>query len=158
MNQVTRASLSQELIRRTPVILPPLTEQQEILVYLDTKTQQIDKLMFIAKTSFYIPCKFVLQRNIECSTPRWSGWMLVWSNPMIVDNRTMLVWSGSMLVWNSSMLVWSGSVLVWSSSNLVWMAGNPSRPRLGARGRVLWIYVYVCVRKHMTNAAGFLQS
>lgn len=44
MNLVTRASLSQELLKSMPVLLPPPEEQQAIADYLDKKTVQIDEL------------------------------------------------------------------------------------------------------------------
>ncbi|MFM6135741.1 MAG: restriction endonuclease subunit S, partial [Sphaerospermopsis kisseleviana] len=43
MNLVTRASLSQELLKKLPVLLPPLQEQQKIAEYLDQKTAQIEE-------------------------------------------------------------------------------------------------------------------
>jgi type I restriction enzyme S subunit len=49
MNLVTRASLSQELLKRLPVILPPFSVQREIASYLDKKTNNIDTK--IAKTN-----------------------------------------------------------------------------------------------------------
>ncbi len=45
MNLVTRASLSQELLKKLPVLLPPLEEQKEIAKYLDGKCSEIDKLI-----------------------------------------------------------------------------------------------------------------
>lgn len=45
MNLVTRASLSQELLKKLPVLLPPLEEQREIAEYLDEKCSEIDKLI-----------------------------------------------------------------------------------------------------------------
>lgn len=45
MNLVTRASLSQELLKKLPVLLPPIEEQQEIADYLDKKCSSIDKLI-----------------------------------------------------------------------------------------------------------------
>ncbi len=48
MNLVTRASLSQELLKRLPVILPPFPEQCEIASYLNQATSSIDAK--IAKT------------------------------------------------------------------------------------------------------------
>lgn len=42
MNLVTRASLSQELLKRFPVLLPPVSEQMEISKYLDQKCSEID--------------------------------------------------------------------------------------------------------------------
>ena len=45
MNLVTRASLSQELLKRLPVLLPPIEEQREIEKYLDEKCSEIDKLI-----------------------------------------------------------------------------------------------------------------
>lgn len=48
MNLVTRASLSQELLKRLPILLPSIDEQKEIAFYLDKKTNEIDKI--ISKT------------------------------------------------------------------------------------------------------------
>jgi len=45
MNLVTRASLSQELLKKLPVLLPPLEEQEEIADYLDKKCGEIDSLI-----------------------------------------------------------------------------------------------------------------
>lgn len=45
MNLVTRASLSQELLKKLPVLLPPLEEQKEIAAYLDEKCSKLDKLI-----------------------------------------------------------------------------------------------------------------
>lgn len=45
MNLVTRASLSQELLKKLPVLLPPLEEQRKIAEYLDKKCSEIDKLI-----------------------------------------------------------------------------------------------------------------
>lgn len=45
MNLVTRASLSQELLKKLPVLLPPIEEQKEIAEYLDEKCSEIDKLI-----------------------------------------------------------------------------------------------------------------
>ncbi|WP_252235681.1 restriction endonuclease subunit S [Clostridium sp. ZS1] len=42
MNLVTRASLSQELLKRLPILLPPLEEQQQIATFLDKKCKAID--------------------------------------------------------------------------------------------------------------------
>ncbi len=47
MNLVTRASLSQELLKSLPVLLPPLSEQQSIATNLDTKCSEIDSLIAI---------------------------------------------------------------------------------------------------------------
>lgn len=49
MNLVTRASLSQELLKRLPVILPGMEEQKEISNYLDTETAHIDAKIAKAK-------------------------------------------------------------------------------------------------------------
>lgn len=43
MNLVIRASLSQELLKGLPVLLPPLSEQEEIATYLEEQTTKIDK-------------------------------------------------------------------------------------------------------------------
>lgn len=45
MNIVTRASLSQELLKQLPVIIPPIDEQERIANYLDNKTFEIDSLI-----------------------------------------------------------------------------------------------------------------
>ncbi|WP_147589682.1 restriction endonuclease subunit S [Clostridium paraputrificum] len=45
MNLVTRASLSQELLKRLPVIIPPKEEQKEIAGYLDNKCIEIDNII-----------------------------------------------------------------------------------------------------------------
>lgn len=45
MNLVTRASLSQELLKKLPVLLPPLEEQRKIAEYLNEKCSEIDKLV-----------------------------------------------------------------------------------------------------------------
>lgn len=42
MNLVTRASLSQELLKKLPVVLPPINEQEEISSYLDSVCSNID--------------------------------------------------------------------------------------------------------------------
>lgn len=47
MNLVTRASLSQDLLKNLPVVLPSFEEQQQIASYLDAKTSQIDSLICI---------------------------------------------------------------------------------------------------------------
>lgn len=45
MNLVTRASLSQELLKKLPVLLPPIEEQKEIAEYLDEECSEIDNLI-----------------------------------------------------------------------------------------------------------------
>ena len=45
MNLVTRASLSQELLKKLPVLLPSLDEQKAIAGYLDRETSRIDQLI-----------------------------------------------------------------------------------------------------------------
>lgn len=52
MNLVTRASLSQELLKKLPVLLPPMEEQEAIADYLDAKCGEIDAL--IAKKEAFI--------------------------------------------------------------------------------------------------------
>lgn len=42
MNIVTRSSLSQELLNRLPVLLPPIDEQKEISLFLNEQTEKID--------------------------------------------------------------------------------------------------------------------
>lgn len=43
MNLVTRASLSQELLKKLPVLLPPLEEQRQIAAHIETQSTKIDK-------------------------------------------------------------------------------------------------------------------
>ncbi|MDF9801300.1 type I restriction enzyme S subunit [Catalinimonas alkaloidigena] len=45
MNLVTRVSLSQDLLKNLPVIIPPLPEQRAIARFLDEKTEKIDALI-----------------------------------------------------------------------------------------------------------------
>lgn len=52
MNLVTRVSLGQDLLKKLPVVLPPLDEQKQIADFLDWKTGQIDAL--IAKQQLLI--------------------------------------------------------------------------------------------------------
>jgi type I restriction enzyme S subunit len=42
MNLVTRASLSQELLKKLPVLLPPLEEQQQIVDYIEKEMERIN--------------------------------------------------------------------------------------------------------------------
>lgn len=53
MNLVTRASLSQDLLKKFPVTLPPIEEQEQIASYLDIKTEKI------------LESKTLLQEQIE---------------------------------------------------------------------------------------------
>jgi type I restriction enzyme S subunit len=41
MNLVTRASLSQELLKRLPILIPPMEEQKSISIYLEKKVKNI---------------------------------------------------------------------------------------------------------------------
>ena len=43
MNMVTRASLSQELLKKMLVIIPPFQEQNQIATHIETKTTKIDQ-------------------------------------------------------------------------------------------------------------------
>jgi type I restriction enzyme S subunit len=45
MNLVTRASLSQELLKRLPVLVPSIEEQFKIAQYLNVQTEKIDKTL-----------------------------------------------------------------------------------------------------------------
>ena len=45
MNLVTRVSLSQELLKKLLVLLPPLSEQKKIVEYLDSKINSIDNII-----------------------------------------------------------------------------------------------------------------
>lgn len=49
MNLVIRASLSQQLLKGLPILLPSLKEQEEIANYLNQKTQEIDECLKNAK-------------------------------------------------------------------------------------------------------------
>jgi len=51
MNLVTRASLSQELLKRMPVTIPPVEEQKEIAEYISNKDKLISELANEAKNS-----------------------------------------------------------------------------------------------------------
>jgi type I restriction enzyme S subunit len=54
MNLVTRASLSQDLLKRLPVPLPPENEQLEIAEYLDAKSRVFSKLTSNAETAIQL--------------------------------------------------------------------------------------------------------
>ncbi len=43
MNLVTRASLSQDVLKTMPIILPPIKEQEAIYDYLETQSAKIDQ-------------------------------------------------------------------------------------------------------------------
>lgn len=45
MNLVTRASLSQDLLKKLPVVLPPITEQKRIAEYLNSKSRTFNQLI-----------------------------------------------------------------------------------------------------------------
>jgi type I restriction enzyme S subunit len=47
MNIVTRASLGQDLLKNLVVLLPTLSEQQQIASYLEEKCSEIDSLITI---------------------------------------------------------------------------------------------------------------
>jgi type I restriction enzyme S subunit len=51
MNLVTRASLSQELLKKMPVAFPPYNEQIEIAEYLGNRTAKIDQIIKETKNS-----------------------------------------------------------------------------------------------------------
>lgn len=51
MNLVTRASLSQDLLKKLPVTLPPLKEQAQIAAFLDDKSAIFEKLTENAKSA-----------------------------------------------------------------------------------------------------------
>jgi type I restriction enzyme S subunit len=51
MNLVTRASLSQELLKSLPVCLPELTEQSQIARYLDEMTRRTDEAIVMIKSA-----------------------------------------------------------------------------------------------------------
>ena len=45
MNLVTRASLSQELLKSLPVLLPSLNEQKELAKFLDSQVEKMNNAM-----------------------------------------------------------------------------------------------------------------
>ncbi|MFZ6712922.1 restriction endonuclease subunit S [Undibacterium sp. TC9W] len=54
MNLVTRASLSQDLLKKLPVTLPPLAEQKEIADFLDIRTTIFAKLIQNAENAIQL--------------------------------------------------------------------------------------------------------
>ena len=50
MNLVIRASLSQELLKKLPVLLPPLAEQKLIAEYIETQSAKIDQVISLQQT------------------------------------------------------------------------------------------------------------
>lgn len=53
MNLVTRASLSQELLKKMPILLPSLAEQKQISMYLSKKVDKINQLIIHTEKSIY---------------------------------------------------------------------------------------------------------
>jgi type I restriction enzyme S subunit len=51
MNLVTRASLSQELLKKMPVPIPPMDEQKDIAAYISNKTNKLNLLVSETKNS-----------------------------------------------------------------------------------------------------------
>jgi len=49
MNIISRASLGQDLLKNLIVIIPPTTEQKEIVAYLDKRCKQIDQIITYRK-------------------------------------------------------------------------------------------------------------
>lgn len=49
MNLVTRASLSQVLLKKLPILIPPIKEQKSISLYIDKETQKINKTITTIK-------------------------------------------------------------------------------------------------------------
>ncbi|MBQ4837353.1 restriction endonuclease subunit S [Pseudoalteromonas luteoviolacea] len=54
MNLVTRASLSQDLLKKLSVALPPINEQKKIAEYLDKQSDAFDKLVLNAELSIQL--------------------------------------------------------------------------------------------------------
>lgn len=50
MNIVIRASLSQDLLKKLPVLLPPLTEQKQIVSYIETETAKLNQIITTIET------------------------------------------------------------------------------------------------------------
>ena len=50
MNLVTRASLSQELLKNLPVLLPSIAEQKEISNYIETQSSKIDQAITLQQS------------------------------------------------------------------------------------------------------------
>lgn len=49
MNLVIRASLSQELLKKLPVLIPPINEQKSIFEYLESESVEIDSVITMQK-------------------------------------------------------------------------------------------------------------
>lgn len=54
MNLITRASLSQDLLKTMPVVLPPRTEQKAIAEVLDEKSKRFDRLQQLGEEQIKI--------------------------------------------------------------------------------------------------------
>jgi type I restriction enzyme S subunit len=50
MNLVIRASLSQDLLKKLPVLLPPIKEQGLIASYIESQTSKLDKAITLQQT------------------------------------------------------------------------------------------------------------
>lgn len=62
MNLVTRASLSQDLLKRLPVLIPPIEEQENIGKYLDQKTTELDQAIAQAQKEIALSKEY--QQNL----------------------------------------------------------------------------------------------
>lgn len=62
MNLVIRASLSQELLKKLPVLIPPLTEQESIFEYLEIESAKIDNVIALQQQQIdrLKECKMIL--------------------------------------------------------------------------------------------------
>lgn len=68
MNIVTRASLSQDLLKSLAVVLPPMNEQHQIATYLDEKCSEIDALIAIKQKKIEELKEYKKSLIYECVT------------------------------------------------------------------------------------------
>ena len=85
MNLVTRASLSQDLLKQLPVVLPPLPEQKKIGEYLDYKSSIFSKLTKNAEAAI----ELMKERRIALISATVTGKIDVrdWIAPELQTNK-----------------------------------------------------------------------
>lgn len=66
MNLVIRASLSQQLLKGLPILLPPMEEQRNIALFLDKKIEKIDLCIYNYNKRIFLlqECKQIIINDV----------------------------------------------------------------------------------------------
>ncbi|MDD5022173.1 MAG: hypothetical protein PHR82_08630, partial [Endomicrobiaceae bacterium] len=68
MNIISRASLGQNLLKNLIVVCPPISEQKEIIAYLDKNTNAIDELITLKQQKIAELKEYKKSLIYECVT------------------------------------------------------------------------------------------